>query len=97
MIHCRHSLLPFVPGVSTNNQPQIDVEEANKVYKQMQHQRSLERKVRSAKYDLQIAEVTGDETQINRAKSLIRKRQALVRAYVEETGLARRYDKERVI
>lgn len=96
-IHCRHSLYPFVDGVSTNNQPQVDVSEANKVYKQMQRQRSLERKVRAAKYDLQIAETTGDEDAINRAKALIRSRQQLVRQWVEETGLARRYDKERVI
>ena len=96
-IHCRHRLYPFVDGVSTNNENPPDVTEANKVYKEMQKQRSLERNVRKAKADLRIAEITGDEHEIARTKSLVRSRQMLVRQWTEKTGLPRRYDKERVI
>ena len=96
-INCRHRMTLFVDGVSTNNNHPPDATEANEYYKKQQKQRALEREVRKAKRNLQIAEATGDERQIAHQKALVRARQQRVKNYVEENDLPRRYDKERVI
>ena len=96
-INCKHSMRPFIPELNTNNNNPPSIEEADKVYKQMQKQRSLEREVRKAKQNLRIAEQVGDQDSIDKWKKNIRVRQTKVKQYTEQTGLARRYDKERLI
>jgi hypothetical protein len=97
-IHCRHRLTAFAPELSTNNNDGAPtVTEANDRYKLEQKQRYYESKVRQAKSNLELAQVIGDEVQINKQKQLIRTRQAVLRDFVEENGLIRRYDKEQVI
>lgn len=96
-INCRHILYPFVEGVNENNQQQVDESKANEEYKLIQQQRYFERQVREAKRSLKLAEQLGDTAMIDKYKQQVRNRQAKVREFVDEHGLARRYDKERVI
>ncbi|WP_019377679.1 phage minor capsid protein [Virgibacillus halodenitrificans] len=96
-IHCAHIFYPFVEGVNTNNQPQIDEEDADERYQQQQKQRYYERQVRKAKRSLKIAEEVGDEESILKYKKLVRNRQARVREFISEYDLPRRYENERVI
>lgn len=96
-VNCRHMFYPYIPGLTKNNQPQYDEATMKRNRELSQKQRYLERQVRRAKRSLMLAEEIGDEDTIQRYKRLVRARQAAVREFVEEHGLARRYDKERVI
>lgn len=96
-IRCRHILYPYIEGVNENNEQQVDEEKAHAEYKLTQQQRYLERQVREAKRSLKLAEEIGDPTTIDKYKQQVKSRQAKVREFVDQNGLARRYDKERVI
>lgn len=96
-VNCRHMFYPFVEGLNVNNQPQYDEETMKRNRELSQKQRYYERQVRKAKRSLMLAEEIGDEDTIQRYKKLVRARQARLREFVNEHGLVRRYDKERVI
>lgn len=96
-VNCRHMFYPFVEGLNVNNQIQYDEATMKKNRELSQKQRYYERQVRKAKRSLMLAEEIGDEETIQRYKRLVRSRQAKVREFVDEHGLIRRYDKERVI
>lgn len=96
-IRCRHILYPFIEGVNENNEPQLDETTVNEEYKLTQQQRYLERQIREAKRSLILAEEIGDTATIEKYKQQVKSRQAKVREFVDDNGLARRYDKERVI
>lgn len=96
-INCRHMLYPFIEGVNENNEQQVDEEKANAEYKLTQQQRYFERQVREAKRSLKLAEEIGDTATIDKYKQQVKVRQEKVREFVDDNGLARRYDKERVI
>ena len=102
-INCRHVLYPYVPGLSTNHQPQYDPDEAIKNGKLVQAQRARERAIRDAKKRLKAAEELGDEEMINRTKTLIRARQSKMRDFIKDTNaghktpiLTRDYGRERI-
>ena len=88
---------PFIPDLNTNNNKPPSVEEANEVYKKMQKQRALEREVRKAKNNLRIAETVGNAEEVQKYKKQVRTRQQAVKQFTEQSGLPRRYDKERLI
>lgn len=96
-INCRHLFYPFIEGLNTNNQTQFSEEDMKRNRELSQKQRYYERQVRKAKRSLKLAEEVGDPATIAKYKQLVRNRQAVVREFVAEHGLARRYDKERVI
>ena len=102
-INCRHILFPYEPDVSENHQPQYDPDEAIKNGKLVQQQRARERAIRDAKKRLMAAEEFGDQDAINRAKTLIRARQAKLRSFIKDTNdskgktiLTRDYSREQV-
>src|SRR5690606_22475551 len=96
-INCRHMFFPFVEGVNENNQPQYSEEEMTKNRELRQRQRYLERQIRQAKRELKLAEIVGDEETILAKKRLVRRRQARMREFINETGRTRQYERERVI
>lgn len=96
-ISCRHRLTPFVPGVNINNEEKIPVKEADATYEDAQKQRYYERQIRKAKKQLELAEKTGDEQQIEHQKQLVRNRQAKLREWLEETGLPRIRANEQIV
>lgn len=90
-INCSHQLFPFVPGVSINHQPQYDTDEAIKNGQIVQQQRARERAIRDAKHRLAAAKELGDEHGINKAKTLVRARQAHMREFIDKTNDGRKY------
>lgn len=103
-INCSHRLFPFVPGVSVNHQPHYDPDEAIQNGKIVQQQRARERAIRDAKHRLAAAKVLGDEQGINRAKTLVRARQAHMREFIDNVNesrkhplLARDYSREKIV
>jgi hypothetical protein len=96
-VNCRHRFYAWFEGISENNQVQYNVREAQERYQLSQKQRYYERQIRKAKRSLNIAKELGDEELIQRYQKLVRARQARIREFIEEHGLPRRYDRERVI
>lgn len=96
-INCRHLLIPYIPGVNTNNQREYSEEEMKENRELRQKQRYHERQIRKAKQSLNIANVTGDEVSIMRYKKLVRDRQASMRNFIDSSGRTRQYIREGVI
>lgn len=96
-VNCRHIHVPFVPGVNTNNQPEIDPETNERVAKANETQRRLEREIIKYKKNLMVAEEIGSD-QVDHWKSLIRGRQSAIRDVVSENDdyLSRNYSREKV-
>lgn len=102
-INCRHILFPYEPGVSVNNQPQYDPDEAIKNGKLVQQQRARERAIRDAKKRLTVAEQLGDDQMVSQTKTLLRARQAKLQKFIDETNagrdtplLSRDYTREKI-
>ena len=93
-INCGHFSSPFFPGLSTvRGEPEPEEENARQ-YAESQRQRALEREIRRAKLDVAIAKATGDEELEREATQKLRGKQATMRAFIEDTGRTRRYDRE---
>ena len=96
-INCGHFPIPMVPGFSyPQDTPIQSPEENKKEYEESQKQRAYERQIRENKRDLEIAKATGDEEAIKAAKQKVSQSQAEMRGFINETGRARRYDREQV-
>lgn len=96
-INCGHHPIPLVDGYSyLQDKPDQTPEENEKEYKESQKQRALERRVRAAKRDLEIAIATGDKEAAKEERKRVKKAQERVQAFVEKTGRVRRYDREQV-
>lgn len=94
-INCRHYLMPYVPDAG-EFQPvkQVDEAENNRRYKLVEHQRFLERRVRSAKRDQYAAAKLGDEAEFNKSSQRVRRRQSDIRQYTSANNLTRQYQRE---
>jgi len=96
-INCGHHPIPIIPGYSfPQDEPEESPEENKKEYEQSQIQRAYERSIRTAKRDLEVAKATGDEELIKERSGQVREEQARMRAFINETGRARRYDREQI-
>lgn len=96
-INCKHYPTPFIPGVSViDGQPQNEEENA-KAYAESQEQRRLERKLREEKRDLMMAKAQGaPEDEIKALRAKCRETSDDIDTFCEETGRARRQNREGV-
>lgn len=95
-VNCRHLFVPFVEGVNENNQQVVEQEQAIELYEMEQKQRALERQVLRAKERLSLVDGL-DDTEAQRAKMLLRKRQGALRQYIADNdGLKRNYEREKL-
>lgn len=95
MINCKHYPMTFIPGFSTLKGEPQDPEENEKAYEESQQQRALERKLREEKRDLEVLKAQGaDEAAINVQKQRVRQASADIDDFCEETGRARRRNRE---
>lgn len=92
-INCGHHIYPYIEGVSTQTYFPYDKEENDKLYKQKQEQRRLEREVRSAKREFSMLNAAGDKEGAKLAKERVKSRTAAYNAYCEKTGLPRKADR----
>lgn len=96
-INCGHHPIPMIPGFSYPQEgPTQDEEENRREYEESQRQRQLERNIRNAKRDLAMADATGDEDLVDQMEAKVKREQAKMRAFIKETGRARRYDREQI-
>lgn len=92
-INCGHHIYPYIEGVSTQTYFPYDKEENDKLYKQKQEQRRLEREVRSAKREFSMLNAAGDKEGAKLAKERLKSRTAAYNTYCEKTGLPRKADR----
>jgi hypothetical protein len=86
--NCTHQLYPYTPGTEKTYKP-YPVEESKEAYEQSQKQRYLERQIRKAKREETVARTP-------EAKQRVKRAQARMRAFIEESGRTRRYDREQI-
>lgn len=98
-INCRHHKYPFVPGVNIQRYcPTEDLDANDKLYKETQAQRALERDVRKRKRECMLYDTIGDKEGFEKASVKLKSTEANLRNYVNiHTDLHRRKDREQVV
>lgn len=93
-INCGHVPYPMIPGVSEKVDEKIPPKKENDTeYEQSQEQRSLERKIRFYKREIQmLGNLATDED-----RQKLRNAQADMRQFIADTGRTRRYDREQIV
>lgn len=94
-INCGHFPMPFIPGFSKPVEVQQTEAQAEKEYQESQQQRALERNYRYAKRDLMIAKAREDQEEITKQKIRVKNARTELNDFCEETGRARRANRER--
>lgn len=103
--NCRHSMFPFIEGVSEPAYTESELEEMNAPkyeyngqkmteYEATQRQRYIERQIRRWKREKGAMKAAGLDTAESAAK--LKKWQDTQRDFLRQTGLKRQYDRERV-
>lgn len=93
-VNCGHYPIPIIPGITIphgadNIEPQA---QNDRNYQESQQQRSIEREIRKAKRVVEMEGNLATQEQKDKVKEL----QAKMRDFTNQTGRARRYDRERV-
>lgn len=98
-INCRHHKYPFFPGMSLQTYfPVEDQETSDRLYKQTQVQRALERDVRKQKRECMLYKELGDDEAFEQSAVKLKAKEARLRKYVGDNDqLHRRKDREQVV
>lgn len=98
-INCGHHKFPFVPRVNIQRYfPTDDLDANNRLYKQTQVQRALERDVRKQKRECMLYDELGDKEAFKEASVKLKTKEAQLKSYVDEhKNLHRRRDREQVV
>ena len=98
-INCGHHRWPFIPGVNAQRYfPTEDMDENNRLYRQTQNQRGLEREVRRQKRECMLFDELGDEEAFQRASKKLKEKEWMLSQYVKShKDLHRRKDREQVV
>lgn len=98
-INCGHHKYPFVPGVNIQRYfPTDDLDANNKLYKQTQVQRALERDVRKQKRECMLYDTIGDEDAFEESAVKLKAKEAKLKNYVDaHNSLTRRKNREQVV
>lgn len=96
-VNCRHLHIPFIPGVSTNNQPHFEDDTNKEVAKARSTQRRIEREIVKYKKNLMVSSEIGSGKD-DYWKMMIGRRQKAMREHLKENGdyLRRDYKREKV-
>lgn len=98
-INCGHHKFPFVPGVNIRSYfPTEDMDANDRLYKQTQIQRALERDVRKQKRLCMLYNEAGDTEAFEKMAVKLKQKEANLKSYVDgNPELHRRRDREQVI
>ncbi|MFG6378746.1 MAG: hypothetical protein K1W19_10605 [Lachnospiraceae bacterium] len=98
-INCKHHKWPFVPEVNIQRYlPTEDFEENNRLYKQTQVQRALERDVRKQKRACMLYDELGEKEAFEDAAVKLKAKEEKLKQYVDsKEHLHRRKDREQVV
>ena len=98
-INCGHHKWPFVPGVNIQRYfPTYDLDANNKLYRETQVQRALERDVRKQKRECMLFDELGAKEAFKEASVELKEKEANLKSYVDsKPNLHRRKDREQVV
>lgn len=98
-INCTHHKFPFWPGESLQSYfPTEDMNANDKLYKETQVQRALERNVRKQKRECMLYDQIGDKEAFEQAAVKLKQKEARLKSYVDGNDqLFRRKDREQVV
>lgn len=98
-INCGHHKWPFVPGVNIQRYfPTDDLDANNKLYRETQVQRALERDVRKQKRKCMLFDELGAKEAFKEASVELKEKEANLKSYVDsKPNLHRRKDREQVV
>lgn len=97
-INCGHFAYPFVPGVSFQRYfPTEDMAENDRLYKQSQKQRALERDIRSAKRECMMFDELGDKEQFEKSAVKLKNKRDKLNDFIQNTGRTKHSDREQVV
>lgn len=98
-INCGHHKYPFIPGVNIQRYfPTEDMDANNRLYKQTQVQRALERDVRKQKRECMLFDELGDSDAFEEASVRLKSKESRLKSYVDgHKNLHRRRDREQVV
>ena len=95
-INCRHYPMTFIPSYSSIREPQQNEEENAEEYALSQKQRSLERKLREDRRDLEVLKArNAPPEEIAKQKAKVDKSNKAINDFCDETGRSRRRSRER--
>jgi hypothetical protein len=92
-INCGHFVYPYIENVSIQRYFPYDKEENDRLYREKQKQRALERDVRSSKRECSMLDRVGDKQGFSDAAVRLKQKQAKYDAYCEKTGLSPKRDR----
>lgn len=98
-INCHHHKFPYIPGVSIQRYfPTQDMDANDRLYKQTQVQRALERDVRKQKRECMMFDTLGDKDAFENAAVKLKSKEAKLKNYMDtHDNLHRRKDREQVV
>jgi len=98
-INCGHHKRPFVPGVNIQRYfPTEDLDANDKLYKETQVQRALEREVRKQKRECMLYDQIGDKEAFENSAVKLKQKEVQLKSYVDgKSHLHRRKDREQVV
>lgn len=98
-INCKHHKWPFVPGVNIQRYfPTADFEENDKLYKETQVQRALERDIRKQKRECMLYDEVGDKEAFEKSAVKLKQKEERLKQYIgSKEHLHRRKDREQVV
>lgn len=98
-INCGHHIWPYIEGVSIRRYfPTEDMEANDKLYKETQVQRALERDVRKQKRECMLFDQAGDKEGFEKAAVKLKTQEEKLQEYINsKTDLHRRKDREQVV
>lgn len=105
--NCRHSISPYYPGISSNPFEHYDSEENRKAYEQQQRQRTLERRIRDTKRQVQNMQTAVDnckderlkfelQNELDRKSYLLKKQNAQYKEYCDKNNLKQYYERLKI-
>lgn len=95
-INCGHHSYPYIPGASYQRYFPVDEEKNSEKYKEFQHQRYLERKIRESKRECMLLSEAGDKDGLKKAAIRLRTRKEEYSVYSKAHGLSVHSDRTQV-
>ena len=97
-INCGHHIYPFFPGMSTMRYKTTQSQAENdRIYKESQTQRALERKIRRDKQECNMYNALGDKEAFTRSSIHLKRHESDLKAFLDRTGRTLKKDREQVI
>lgn len=96
-VNCGHHPITTIPGVSIPREGKVESKEENdRVYKESQEQRKLERDIRNSKQKAAMLDAAGDREGFEKEAIKIKQKQEKYDAFCKATGRTKRLDRTQV-